>query len=533
MKTKRKMELQLFAMTNLDMLQAEKTKIANKLREAMEINDEQAFAQAFEEYTDILQEAVMAEAKGLVKAADNQILAGRGVRVLTSEEKQYYEKVIEAMKSSNPKQSLSGFGDVLPKTVIDAVFEDITERHPLLDAINFENAEALTEYLYSTMDGRFKAVWGKLCSTITKELSAQFHKISFGQNKLSAFVPVCKAMLDLGPAWLDRYVRTILYESIANGLEDGIINGRGVAEGADAPDDYIYEPIGMIRDLTNFNVATGYGAKAAIPVSDFSPESYGGLISQLAVGPNLLNRTVTEVLLVVNPVDYLTKVFPATTYKTPQGGYVKDIFPFPTKVVQSAYITQGKAVLGIAKRYLAVLGTGKDGRIEYSDEYKFLEDERYYLIKLYGTGRPLDNTSFLLLDISDLVPAYPRVNVNNWPPVVTVDGEVDAAVTNDPLNVYGVADARLASLEIGSLDLSPEFNKSVFVYTAATSNEKDTITAVAKDGESLISIKNGETTVANGAAATWTEGANVVKVTVLRGVETETYTVTVTYTDEA
>jgi len=396
-------------MKNLDMLQQKKAEIANKLREAMENNDEQAFAQAFEEYTDILQEAVMAEARGLVQAADNTILAGRGVRVLTSEERQYYEKVIDAMKSNNPKQALSGFGDVLPKTVIDAVFEDITENHPLLDAINFQNAEALTEYLYSSMDGRFKAIWGKLCGTITKELSAQFHKLSFGQNKLSAFVPVCKAMLDLGPEWLDRYVRTILYEALANGLEDGIINGRGVAEGADNPANYIYEPIGMIRDLTNFNVATGYAAKAAIPVSDFSPENYGGLISQLAVGPNGLNRVITEVLLIVNPVDYLTKIFPATTYQTPQGGFVKDIFPFPTKVVQSAYVTQDKAILGIAKRYLAVLGTGKDGRIEYSDEYKFLEDERYYLIKLYGTGRPLDNTSFLYLDISNVKRFIPSV----------------------------------------------------------------------------------------------------------------------------
>ena len=60
--------------------------------------------------------------------ADNNIL-GRGVRVLTRK-RQYYEKVIEAMKSNNPKQALSGFGDVLPKTVIDAVFEDITESSP-------------------------------------------------------------------------------------------------------------------------------------------------------------------------------------------------------------------------------------------------------------------------------------------------------------------------------------------------------------------------------------------------------------------
>ena len=38
-----------------------------------------------------------------------------------------------------------------------------------------------------------------------------------------------------------------VWEAIANGLEDGIINGRGVAEGN--PNATIYEPIGMIKDL--------------------------------------------------------------------------------------------------------------------------------------------------------------------------------------------------------------------------------------------------------------------------------------------
>jgi len=397
-------------MKNLDVLQLKKAEIANKLHEAVEKDDKEAFAKAFEEYTDILQEAVLAEAKGLAQATDNVILAGRGVRVLTSEEKQYYEKVIEAMKSDNPKQALSGFDNVLPRTVIDAIFEDITENHPLLNVINFENAEALTEYLYSSMDGRFKATWGNLTGEIARQLSAQFHKISFGQNKLSAFVPIAKAMLDLGPAWLDRYVRAILYEAIANGLEDGIINGRGVAEGADNPEDRIYEPIGMIRDLTNYNVATGYGVKATTTVTEFSPEAYGELLASLAVGPNGLNRNITDVLLIVNPVDYLKKVFPATTYQTPQGGFVKDILPFPTNIVQSAYVAQGRAILGIGKRYFAVIGTGKDGKIEYDDSYRFLEDQRIYLIKLYGTGRPIDNNSFLYLDITNLKRYVPTIN---------------------------------------------------------------------------------------------------------------------------
>ena len=375
-------------MKNLDLLKQQKADIMAKINQAVKDGDEEGFAKAFTEYTDMLQEAVLAEARGLVQATDNQILAGRGVRVLTSEETKFYQKIIEAMKSGNPKQALSGFDNVLPKTVIDAVFEDITEQHPLLSAIQFENAEAMVEYLYSSMDSRFRATWGKLCAEITKKLSSQFHKLSFSQVKLSAFVPVCKAMLDLGPAWMDRYVRTILFEAIANGLEWGIINGRGVAEGAVNPDNYIYEPIGMIKDLTNFNVATGFADKVAIPITDFSPENYGALISQLAVGPNLLNRVVTEVILVVNPVDYFTKIMPATMFQTPQGTYARDIFPFPTKVVQSAYIEQGKAILGIAKRYLAVLGTGKDGRIDYSDEYKFLEDERVYLIKLIRHRSP-------------------------------------------------------------------------------------------------------------------------------------------------
>ena len=38
----------------------------------------------------------------------------------------------------------------------------------------------------------------------------------------------------------------------------------------------------------------------------------------------------------VNPEDYFTRVFPATTVRAADGTYSKDVFPFPTTVVQSA-----------------------------------------------------------------------------------------------------------------------------------------------------------------------------------------------------
>lgn len=58
-------------------------------------------------------------------------------------------------------------------------------------------------------------------------------------------------------------------------------------------------------------------------------------------------------------------------------------------------------------------GTGKGGKIEYSDEYKFLEDQRVYRIKLFGNGRPMDDKAFIYLDISALKPYVQQVHVTN------------------------------------------------------------------------------------------------------------------------
>ena len=75
-----------------------------------------------------------------------------------------------------------------------------------------------------------------------------------------------------------------------------------------------------------------------------------------------------------------------------------------TKIASPA-VPQGKALIGLGKRYFAAVGTEKKGKIEHSDHYRFLEDERVYLIKAYANGEPKDNTSFLLLDIENLQPA--------------------------------------------------------------------------------------------------------------------------------
>jgi hypothetical protein len=106
--------------------------------------------------------------------------------------------------------------------------------------------------------------------------------------------------------------------------------------------------------------------------------------------------------MVVNPADYMEKVMPATTILTPQGTYVSDVLPFPTKVIQSVGMPTGHAAVGLGKRYFLGLGSSKEGLIDYSDHAQFLDDNRVYTTHLYGNGTPLDNNAFEYLDISGL-----------------------------------------------------------------------------------------------------------------------------------
>ena len=54
-------------------------------------------------------------------------------------------------------------------------------------------------------------------------------------------------------------------------------------------------------------------------------------------------------------------------------------------------------------------GGKKNAVIDFSDDFKFLDDVRYFKIKQHMTGRAVDNTCAWLLDISELDPAYVTV----------------------------------------------------------------------------------------------------------------------------
>ena len=480
-----------------------------KLMQAIADNDKAGFDQAFNDMLEAIENDILqrhAEQMDEVREeADRSVLSQRGVRQLTSEEKRYYQKLSDAMRGKDPKQALLNTDLTMPRTVMNAVFDELQTSHPLLSAIQFTNTTGITEMVMS-QNGEQVAQWGKLCDDIVKELLAGFSVVNMTLLKLSAFIPVCKAMLELGPEWLDDFVRQVLYEALANGLEVGIVTGNGNDQ-----------PIGMDRQVgPNVTVSGGvYPEKAPVAVPDLQPATIGRLLSLIAVDPAGKPRTLRDIILVVNPQDYFQRVMPATTVMAPDGTYRNDVLPYPMRVIQSAALPAGKAILGIGYKYFAGAGMEREGRIEYSDHHQFLEDNRVYLIKLYANGFPMDNNAFLVLDVSELQPATIRVTTIDPP----------AASSN----------AHLASLTLGRAALSPAFDDATVNYTASTTDASNTVNAIPADAGATIEITNTHDTdqtdsYQNGQAVVWATGSNTltVKVTAANGTSNKTYTVTVT-----
>lgn len=394
-------------MKSKDLLRQE---LSKKFSTAMQSENQEDMINAFVEFAEGIQQEVLNDVKAYQETQDKEILQKRGIHQLTQKETKFYQAWIDAAKSSNIRQAITDLDIALPFTVIDNVMDDLKASHPLLNLIDFQNMTAVKKMLFNKK-GKQLAVWGKISEAITKELSGAIGEVDISLNKLSAFMPVSKDMLAVGPQWLDAYVRTILMEAIAYGLEEGIINGTGKDQ-----------PIGMMRDIhdgVSVSTETGYPAKTKKVITEFSDVELGKLFAELAKDPVDATKARTinanDVIFICNPFDYYKKVMPAIR-SIKRENYVLGITNDPFEIqniIQSEQMAEGSAILGLASKYKMGLGSGstKGGTIEYSDEYKFLEDQRYYLVKLLGNGRATADTDFLYLDITNLSPSIKEVIV--------------------------------------------------------------------------------------------------------------------------
>ncbi|HDK7182952.1 TPA: phage major capsid protein [Clostridium botulinum] len=374
-------------MINPDLQSRIQAETQEKIKNAIESGSTEELAAAITAMTSDIENNIMKDAKAAINEDlnDKAVMNKRGLNPLTAEETKYYNEVIS-------KGGFNGIEELMPKTIIDRVFEDLEKEHPLLSKIDFINTTGITEWITRTNEVE-AAWWGPLADEIKKKLNNGFKKEKTNLFKLSAYIPVTKSMLDLGPQWLDKFVRAMLGESIAIALELAIVAGTGKEQ-----------PIGMIKSLSKPVTDGVYQDKDLVKLTDFKPATLGKEI--MAPLTKEGTKNVNGVIMVVNPMDYWSKIFGLTTFLTQNGTYVYGVMPIPADIVQSVAMPVGKMAVGRAKDYF--MGIGSSQKIEYSDQYHFLEDERVYLSKQYGNGKPKDDDSFLVFDISNLGTEAPQ-----------------------------------------------------------------------------------------------------------------------------
>ncbi|GAF63650.1 hypothetical protein BTS2_0541 [Bacillus sp. TS-2] len=386
------MNLQTFAgMTNLDnkdngLDKGEQIKAMKAAFESGDPNEvaqnivnhfESNFAQIETLMNDTIKDAKRAEDENW----DAQVLANRGVRILTNEEKKFYNAAIDV-------ESFDEVLELMPPTVFERVFEDLHKDHPLISEVNFQRTGATTAWVLRK-EGETHAFWGDVTAKIQEMVDNGFKTIEQGMYKLSGFLVVSKAMFELGPAWLDRYVRALMAEVIADEMENVIVNGTGLKQ-----------PIGMLKDLDSpLHQTEGYSNKTAVVLEDFTPVTIGKEI----LAPTTKNgtRRYTGVTLIVNPLDYASRFFALGAKQKDDGTWTYDNYSVPgLKIIQSPAMKLGKMVSGKPKDYF--MGVGVNPTLETTDVLRMIEDQRLYLTRQLVNGRPLDADSFTVYDITKI-----------------------------------------------------------------------------------------------------------------------------------
>lgn len=361
-----------------------KLAFANAMNDGTEEEQKEALNNMLESLAGDVRANIMDEVN--THTADNNVLQARGQNVLTSEERKFFNAVIEE----------GGFKDedVLPTTTQERVFDDIVHDHPLLQNIGIENLGAVTEFIYSDPEGA--AVWGPLFGEIKGQLNTAFRKESISQLKLTAFIPIAKDMLKLGPAWMERYVRTILVEAMRVGLERGYVTGGGPSKN---------EPVGLLKDVDADSGAVS--DKESAGTLTFKPgrttiNELKGVVKKLAEKldkdgevKDRPRRVAGKIVMVTNPFDTFDIQANATIQNT-AGAYVTNL-PFNPTMTESIFVPQGKVLFFVKGEYIAAVGGAMD--VKRYTETLALEDADVFIAKQYATGKPLDNNAAQVYDL--------------------------------------------------------------------------------------------------------------------------------------
>lgn len=312
-------------------------------------------------------------------AADESYRKSLGLRTLSKEENEFYEKVKGGVYQAITAKQI----DIMPTSIIERTLEDVKTASDILTLVNFAPADVKH---WITGEHTGKAVWGTdLTAAITGELSATIKGIDLEQHKLTVFMVIPKAIRDLALPFVDKYFRAILAEAMQDGLVDGYLNGDGKTG-----------PVGITKKLETFtSTGTAQTKTKLATIKKFSPK---GLMEVRKTLSNNGKRRVTELHLICNPLNEAEFVDPCMYGEALTGGYRNTSFMPIVKHVD-ANCPKGTGIFTLKGVYtMGVSGV----RFDEYDQTKAMEDANLVIGKCYANGRADDDNCAVVFDVTKL-----------------------------------------------------------------------------------------------------------------------------------
>lgn len=359
---------------------------------------------ALEEYvTAIAEDAgkqVKAEYEELKNVTDNAVLAARGIPTLTADETKFYNEAIKK----------GGFYDdiVWPETILERIFENLQQEHPILNIINFTPTVGRVKVVRARRTG--VAVFGQLSKDLEGQLDSQFGATEFVQLALTAFFLISNDTLDLGPRWIDRFINISLSEAVRDIWAEKVITGTGNDE-----------PIGLLKNVDGaLDPSTGLPDKESSGTLTFAKDKIvtelAGVMKKLSKytykvdkndeGEVKYRKVSGMVHLIVNPVNYYD-IVAAVTFANLNNVYGSNMPFIPIEnIVESIDVPENKLISFVKGEYEAT--QSRPEKVYVYKETFAMKRATLYAIDMLGNGYPTNNDAAHVYDLNFDTPTIPE-----------------------------------------------------------------------------------------------------------------------------
>lgn len=402
-------------------------------------------------------------------------------------------------------RTVTGGELLIPEVVLDLIRQNIEDYSKLIRRVRLVPvAGQARQPIMGTIP---EAVWTEACGALN-ELQFALNQAEVDGYMVGGYVVLCNSTLDDTDGALLSAVILGMGAAIGIALDKAILFGLGVKM-----------PLGIATRLAQKSQPENY-PKQARPWVDLSASNIITIPSGSDTGLKLFQQITLasgaakgkysrgEKFWAMNETTY-TKIMAEAANFDSTGAIVSisngtmpvvggDLVVFSDDVMPNDTIIGGYGDL-----YLLAERAGTT--VGYSDQPLYIQNQTVVKGNARYDGQPVIAEGFVVIGIGKA-------------PVTTMSFAQDVA---------NPSVAALQSLTIGGLSLSPAFSTGTDTYTADTTNAQDAISAVPTMGAS-VTVKVGKTQIQNGGNATWSEGSNVVTITVNNGKNSKVYTVTVT-----